>query len=136
MLHRTTIGLAVALIGAGIQACNDSPTFIAEEDRILAIMIINSCRVIEVGAQCTLSAQAFAEGGFEIQNPPLLWSSSQPQILAVEGEGGQAVVRGLRDGVAIVTARVSSDNDVSHQVNVTVVGGGGGGGEEPDGPQF
>jgi len=135
MLYRYTIALAVAVLGIGVLACNDSPTFIPEEERILAITIINSCRVIEVGAQCTLRARAFADGGSEVRNPPLLWSTTQPQVLAVEGEGEQAVVRGLRDGAAIVTVMVPGDNEVSQQANVTVVGGGGGGGE-PDGPQL
>lgn len=123
MLHRHTIALTVAVLGTGVHACTDPAPFVPEDDRILAITIVNSCRVIEVGAQCVLSAQAFADGGFEVRNARLLWSTSRPEVLSVEGESTAAVIRGLRGGTAVVTVAASSRNDVSQQVDVTVVAG-------------
>lgn len=133
MLHRRfTAALTVAICGLGIAACtNQLPTFI-DEGGVLAIEIDNACGVIEEGNSCTLRATAFAEGGVEVPNPALFWTTSNPQVLSVESPAAErtiAIVRGTGGGTATVTV-ANSDQTVTNQTTVRVQATGGGDGEE------
>lgn len=51
----------------------------------------------------------------------LKWSSSNPEIVSVEGDGKKAVLKGLKAGSAIITV-ISTDNAVMGTARVTVFG--------------
>lgn len=129
---RVTAVLTVGILGLGLVGCtNQLPTFI-EEGEILAIEITNACRAIEQGNSCTLRATAFAEGGVEVPDAVLFWSTSDPQILTVESPAGQrtiAIVSGVSGGTATVTVS-NSDRTVASDTTVRVQATGGGGDEE------
>jgi len=122
MIQRSTLfTMTVALLGSGVLACSDSGTFTPEEPAILSITIVNPCGVLEAGDTCTMSARAFIEGGIEERNPDLLWSSSRPTVLTVEGQGTQGVLRGVRGGDATITVSARDNPQVRTQAEVTVV---------------
>lgn len=134
MTRRSLGALAAGICGVALLACNQIPTFI-EEGEILAIEINNPCRAIEQGATCTLRAAAFTEGGVEVSNARVFWTTSNPQVLAVESPASErtiGIVRGVSGGLATVTVS-NADQTVTNQTTVRVQSTGGGGGEPCEG---
>ncbi len=109
-----TPALAVLLVG-----CGELPDHSPPPVRGIATIRVSGCAAVAITETCTVTGQAWDAEGNVIQDPPLVWRSSQPGIASVTGFGASATVTGLRAGRSVITASDGAQR-TSDSVSLTV----------------
>lgn len=114
IMRGVTPALAALLVG-----CGELPDHIPPPVRTIVTIRVTGCAAVAITESCDMTAQAWDGEGNVIQNPPLVWSSSEPGIASVTGSGSSATVTGLRAGRTVISAG-TGDQRTSDSVSLSV----------------
>jgi hypothetical protein len=78
----------VAIGGAVVAGCDDSTTLVLDHEPATRIVIDSSrCPQVQRCGQCQLDFEAFDKNGQPAEFPTILWTSLNPSIATVNGQG-------------------------------------------------
>jgi DNA/RNA endonuclease G (NUC1) len=112
-LNRDVIGIWNGPVGSTFGFCNDSDTPVQE---VASVSIAPASATINAGTSITLTAIAFDANGTSVSNVPFTWSSSDPNVAAVNALG---TVSGVAVGTATISAMAPNGVSNSAAVQVT-----------------
>lgn len=107
-------GVLSLLLTAALVGCDDSPTNPPEQTPAAIEVEPEQVVLTSVGEQAELTATVYDEGGEQISNAEVSWSSSDEAVATVDESG---VVEAVGEGTATVQAE---SGDVSTEVDVSV----------------